>query len=254
MTDQSQNSNTNSGTTNVNVTTGALAELVGETKKFKTTEDLAKGKLESDAFILKVTDENKELRAHLAAMDDRQKELERRVEFASRTSTTSGDTSNANGNPAGTQTQANGNQSTKSLSTEDVLRIVEENKTQERLNENLRNVDARLTKEFGADAKDLILRKAAELGLPKEYLIQVAQTSPNAFFNMIGLVESSSRNVGMSSTAAGVRSIPASSNNGVRNSAFYEKLKKEMGTMKFIQDRGTQVQMHKDMQELGDNW
>ena len=39
-----------------------LKELVGEGKKFKTVEDLAKGKAESDAFISSVTRENKELR------------------------------------------------------------------------------------------------------------------------------------------------------------------------------------------------
>jgi hypothetical protein len=42
-----------------------LEDLVGEDKKFKSVEDLAKGKAESDAFIRKLQEENEGMRQEL---------------------------------------------------------------------------------------------------------------------------------------------------------------------------------------------
>ena len=64
MSDDAFSTNTPTGDTNPS----PLAELVGDGKKFQTVEDLAKGKQESDAFIVKLQDENAQA---IAALEQR---------------------------------------------------------------------------------------------------------------------------------------------------------------------------------------
>lgn len=249
-TETTPDSGTSSGTTS---TSGVLQELVGNDKKFKTIDDLAKGKLESDRFIAKLESENKELRELVTKAQARLEETERRTLFLERVTSEHRDTSEHGSSTKEPAQPIPGDKTTsiRALSQDDVIKLVEERERDKMQQANLETVDRTLTKEFGAEAKDLISRKAAELGLPLEYLVNTAKASPTAFYNLIGLQPTSNRNASLTSRVNGSQTMPTS---GIRNQAYYEKLKTSMGAWKFATDRSLQLQMHKDMAALGDRY
>jgi hypothetical protein len=254
MTDQTTQTTTTTGTTQTAAaTTGALEQLVGEGKKFKTQEDLAVGKLESDKFISKLSDENKELKTLLTGMATDLEALKQRNTFQARTSndddTSNNDPSQATDNAKPTKATVDG------ITPADVLKLMEQREADKAKRANMAQVDAALTKEFGAEAKNFVIQKAAELGLPQEYLITTAQASPSAFFNLVGFLPQESRNTGLTSRVSGVSGGTVTSSGGsLRDGAFYAKLSKEMGAWKFATDTKLQLQMYKDMQQLGDRF
>src|SRR5688572_24600607 len=82
MTTNADNAKTGEEKTNETTkTTNPLADLVGENKKFKTVDDLAIGKLQSDAFIQKLQDENKELRDLVRGLSDEVRSNKDSLEF-----------------------------------------------------------------------------------------------------------------------------------------------------------------------------
>jgi len=79
--DQSELFNATSEST-LDTTKNYLTELVGEDKKFKTVDDLAKGKAEADAFIERLLREKREMEDKLkekVILDDLVKRLENRT-------------------------------------------------------------------------------------------------------------------------------------------------------------------------------
>lgn len=250
MTTETTNDNgTSSGTA---PTSGVLQELVGNDKKFKTVDDLAKGKLESDKFISKLESENKDLRDLVAKAQGRLEEAERRASFLERVTSGHRDQSDEGSNQEPARPNPNENTTRQSaLSTDDVIKLMEERERERTQKANLDTVDRALLKEFGAEAKNIVSQKADELGLPIEYLINTARTSPTAFYNLIGLQPTSNRNASLTSRVNGSQTSPAS---GIRNQAYYEKLKTSMGAWKFATDKSLQIQMHKDMSALGDRY
>jgi hypothetical protein len=63
------------GDTKTPIIADPLANLVGEGKKFKTVEDLAKGKVEADSFIVKLQEELSGLRAQINPQFDAEAQL-----------------------------------------------------------------------------------------------------------------------------------------------------------------------------------
>lgn len=232
--------------TTVQPVTSALATLVGDGKKFSSPEDLAKGKLESDAFITKLTTENRELRGMVGDLDKRLGVAEARVSILDRFEAPSS-TGNQPG-PANTQQPVT--QTEKSLSEDDVEKLIErrENKSVQARNE--REVDTVLLKQLGANAPAFLLQKAQDLGMEPGTLRQLAATSPRAFFNMIGIdpTQSPTGTVYNKGTSVGPSNKPAET----RNYAWYETKKAELGVKKFAMNTKIQSEMHKDMQNLGD--
>lgn len=233
-----------------------LTSLVGEGKKFKTTDDLAKGKLESDAFIVKIQGENRELRDIVTKMSDKVDRLEKKQSlFGSRENSNEEESSNSDGTTSSSSQGKPINQTVAGLGEDDVLRLVERREIDNVKKTNVKTVNQALVKEFGAEAKNVVAVKAAELGLPVEYLYNMAESSPQAFFATIGFQPSSNRNATLTSRAQGVNSASTSgtaNKTTVRNASYYEGVKKQMGGTKFALDRNLQVQLHKDMMELGD--
>jgi flagellar capping protein FliD len=232
-----------------------LSTLVGEGKKFKTVDDLARGKQESDKFIEKVTSENKELRELIANMSDKVSNLEKKQNLLANLNSNDDEHSNDDSTTSTTSTSASAtNHVPKGLGEDDVLRLVERREVEKTQENNVRAVNAALVKEFGAEAQNVVLAKAAELSLPVEYLFNMAKASPNAFFAAIGFNPNPSRNATMTSRIQGTNSTSNTnaSKATLRNNAYYQGLKKEMGATKFVLNRELQVQMHKDMMELGD--
>ena len=154
-----------------------LETLVGEGKKFKTVEDLARGKIESDNYI-----EN--LKRELA--DEKlANEANRRVEelLAQRQQKPQEEQGN-NQPPVEPAPQ---------VKPEDlaelVRKITAEDNKQAQIAANVNVVSAELVKIYGSEdnANREVKKRAAELGVTVEWLQGVAAQSPKAFFTTLGV-------------------------------------------------------------------
>lgn len=158
--------------------TDPLAELVGEGKKFKTNEDLAKGKVEADAFIEQLKHEQSELRKELESRVNAEKALEDlRTEVKAL-------------KELKTQTQTRENTTPQLTASEVealVAKTITRQETERTVSQNINHANSEVVKHFGnADsAQEAVKTRATELGLTLEDLKAVAAKSPGAFLKMI---------------------------------------------------------------------
>lgn len=152
----------------------ALSKLVGEDKKFKSVEDLARGKLESDLLIeeLKVKLARKEEEAAKESsakskLDDILQKLEQNK------NPNSGD----NTNPV--------------LDEDKIAKIVQAQMTnaekRRTAEQNIDTTNAKLNEIYGDKAKERVEAKAKELGISMAKLKEISSESPSAFYSMIGI-------------------------------------------------------------------
>jgi hypothetical protein len=222
-----------------------LAELVGEGKKFKTPADLAKGKLEADAFIEKLKKENEELRK-LADRKDYAEELLAKLE-------TKATAPNVSQPPNDNGTQKTDNQS--ALSEDAIQRLVEQKITQiektKTATQNITTANDLMVKEFGETAKTVLTTRAAELGLSVDRMKELAAESPVAFLALVkGSKTTGSQATVTSKVNTAGESFTNSSNE--RNKSYYDKLRVENRSLYLLP--ATQKQMMDDIQRLGDRF
>ena len=147
-----------------------LVALVGEGKKFRTVEDLAKSKLESDTFINKLQEEMKEIRKDLTSALRTNEAIEALKEGRNHSDT-----------PA------------PSVSPEDIGKMVNEALTRSQQDkiamDNVRaSNDYLVTKLGGKDEAVAFLEtKSKELGIPVEWFKDMAAKSPKALYNTLGV-------------------------------------------------------------------
>lgn len=160
-----------------------VSELVGEGKKFKTVADLAKGKLESDNFIVKLQGELADIRADLNKQTDANQKVEelRQEVVKLRTERVSSGSSKPNEQV----------QTTPGLSKEDlqtlVAQTISENEKNRTASQNILVANSEAIKLFGTSEKatEVIRQKAKDLGLSVDDLREIAARSPTAFAKMV---------------------------------------------------------------------
>jgi hypothetical protein len=155
----------------------ALVQLVGEGKKFKDHEALAKAKLESDMFIKKIQDENAKLREEL---DERLKVSKVLEEIKK-----------GSGNHSGDADKADANQH---LLDEDKINTLVEKKLNETVQkntakQNVLEADRLIVEKLGSReaALKFITEKAKDMGVDGAWLMNVASTNPKALYAVLGL-------------------------------------------------------------------
>lgn len=211
-----------------------VAELVGEGKKFKEVKDLAKGKVESDRYIevltKKLDDAVKELntRTSLDTFLDKMKDGKPAQEPAVTTT------------PSGTPQDLDD-----SVLEQKLANILARRDQQTSAEKNMATVTEALTSQFGGaeQAKLVINHKAKEVGMSPKALQQIAETSPSAFFKLIGVEASTPQSPVVARN--GVNSFGQQEHSVLRDSKFYEKMKQSDPKQYF--DRKTTSQMMKDM-------
>lgn len=230
----------------IDETKNYLEDLVGEGKKFKTPEELARGKWESDQFISSLTREMEDLRKEILTRKTTEELLD---QIAQRT------------NASAQSREPLDEDSTRRIETpqvpglkkEDVEKLVAERLQQTELQrtatQNLKEVNDTLEKKWGAEAVQRVKQKAADLGVSLEYLQNQAKVSPKAFYALIGVetgrAPAPSVNVPISTTNT-------SSNlqgDEVRNEAWYKRQVQKDPSLKL--DKKFQIQKHKDALRLG---
>lgn len=150
--------------------------LVGEGKKFKTPEDLAKGKLEADRFIEQVKLENAELRKQLEERTTLEQSLE--------------EIKKARANPAGKELEpANSALDEKELQSL-IQRTIDSAAKNKELESNILLSDRAVVEHMAGDrakAEQFLKSKAAELNVGIDFLMSMAGRSPKAFLSLIGV-------------------------------------------------------------------
>lgn len=214
--------------------------LVGEDKRFKTSDDLAKAKIESDRFIDQLKRENDELRKEVtskATLDEIMTKIREMNAPQGQQPPVTPPANPDNGSP----------QNIESV----VATLLEKRSLEDRVRSNTEVVSQTLQEKFGADAQIHLNKKAKELGVSLDYLRRIASESPKAFFTLIGV--SNERPVAAPVVAprvlGQVHNEPVGSD-GQRNKAYYDKIK-AVNPAEYFSPK-IQNQMYKDAMKLGD--
>src|SRR5210317_2365515 len=161
-----------------------LEDIMGEGKKYKTADDVARAIREKDAFIEKLKSENAQMRGSLSAAEkeaERARTVEEVVQQLSQTSRTE--------DPDGNQP---------SLDLHDVEKLVESRvpelvaarEEQRTRAANREKAKIALLDKFAGDgqkAKEFFQAEASRLGLSTEQLTGISEDSPDAFARMLTL-------------------------------------------------------------------
>lgn len=229
-----------------------LSSLVGDGKKFRTAEDLAKGKMEADSFINKLKEENQALRSLIQNQEDTSRSTKIMEDLLNRVSKS---TLGREETAATMPTEQPRNQS-ESLTSRDVADIFRVMKKQEAEETNLTKALSRVREKYQDKTEEHLKAKADELGLELDHLMATAKRSPTAFMNLIGENNNSAQASATGTVKGSVNSVAVvnGQHGAVRNRAYYDKVKAEIGIRAFVMDAKLQNQLHKDMQALGDAW
>ena len=224
-----------------------LVEAKGE--NWGDPEVLAKGKLEADGYIRTLEEQMAQMREDLKKQDYSAQLLEQLKGKAADPTTAKPEAPN-NNNIGGT-TDGNTNPT---LSEEDLKSLVEKTLSEREqgtlVKQNLTHVDTELDKAFGAEAENVVKKKAEELGLSMDRMKELAAESPNAFLTLVGekptvpfkpIVQGSVRTEGVNMQVS-----------TERNWAYYQKLRRE-NKHEYYSPK-VQQQLIQDKMRMGDKF
>lgn len=220
-----------------------VAQLVGEGKKFKDVESLAKGKLEADRHIGEITRTLDELRAELAKQDYAKTLLEQMSK---------GSDAGAEQPTPNTTSPSNTENTTQSASDIESLveRVITEKEKNRTLNQNLGVVSEEMEKKFGDKAGQVLKTRSQELGMSLDRLKEIAAESPTAFFQLIGV--SAQKPSMAAAPQSSIRSEGFNPNSADRDFDYYQKLRKENRSLYYSPK--VQNMIIQDRQRLGDRF
>lgn len=214
-----------------------FAELVGDDKKFKTPQDLARAKAESDAFIKQVLNEKRQLEEDLKTRTNMQDFLDQ-MKSATKKPNDEVPPPNPAINPPVVK------------SDEDYEKLIER-KMAEREAENIRkrnliDVQEKLRQVYGSDYANHVKAKAADLGIPIEWLNDAAAKSPKAFFELVGIRPQQEQ---LRSPPQGINTTGLGSTKTVKNWAYYNQMRKSDPTQ--YHSKQIQAEMWEQAKLLG---
>lgn len=224
-----------------------LQELVGDGKKFKTPQDLARGKAEADAFIETLKRQQDELRADFIRVREENVAKAKLEELIDRLQNGKQPDTSGNIPPAkDVELKPFDPKELEGL----IPREIEKYETQRKQSENFRIVQDKLTETFGTNYQTVLNQRIKELGLTADDINALARKSPNAFFNTLGINrEQKSDNGFQSPPRSSQRSDNFAPRTEKRTWSYYQKIKKENPTL-YYSPKITN-QMHDDYQSLG---
>lgn len=222
-----------------------LLELVGEGKKFKTPQDMARGKAEADVFIETLTREKDELRNEYLKVkeeSDKRAKLEDLIDRLSKSqqpASSEHTPANVDNQPKFDPTQL------ESL----VANEYQKNKKLEKEQANFRMVQDKLKERYGDNYPTVLQNQMEDLGLSADQINNLARTAPKAFFNTLELNDV--KKDGFQTPVGSSQRSNAFQGKGQqkRTWAYYQELKQKNPNL-FL-DPKTNLQMDKDHQELG---
>jgi hypothetical protein len=246
-------------TQSTGTTPSVIEELVGEGKKFRDIEALAQSVKEKDAFIPRLQEENKELRSLLRATETANERINSMADILEKVKGNLAGTTNTGAVVGDPKASDSINNQTTGLSREEVRKLFDEYEETKRADRNKAVVNKRLFDVYGDKAPETLAKKADELGVSVDTLQDLAKRSPTAALNMLGIpVDNNKVATQVQGGHRNSVNTDALTTNGaqtnIRNRSYYDTVKKEMGVTKFALNRELQIQMHKDMASLGEDF
>lgn len=230
----------------IDETKNYLAELVGEGKKFKTPEDMARGKYESDIYIQIQNKRMDDLRKDYLALRDEsmsRANLKEIVDQLSNKQLASSEHTPANEVP--TEKPA--------ISSEDIEKIFErklyESDLSKRQRENFNIVVAKLKERFGANYSTALKPRVEDLRLTDEDVNTLAKKSPEAFFRLMGLDQPAQDDAFQSPPKSSQRPDQFAPKSQKRTWSYWDNLRLTNPTLYY--DPKSSEQMVKDAKALG---
>lgn len=222
--------------------------LVGEGKRYKTQDELAKAAYEKDRFIEQLKSENKEA-ADKIAEDQKQLLKLQTVEEIYKSLKT------GNTPPVEPKTTQTNEGTPPAISEVDIEKLLEDKlknfENQKSAQQNLNDVNQVLGQKFGNNASEVVKQRAGELGMSLDELRSMASSKPKAFLSLVGATEVKTQSGQPFSTPTSTVN-QSNTNPNKRNSAYYEKLKNDNPSLYF--SNTTRAQKLKDALALGDDF
>lgn len=222
------------------------ADLIGEGKKYKDVQVAARSIVEKDSFIERLKAENAVMRSSL-------KGEQKMDEFLDKLSSYKPAPPGSVTNPVTTPDESSQSQqlniTPKALSLEEVQALLDKREEEKKKQANLDAAAAGVQRAFGANSGVVLLQKATELGVTKEYLTRLAAESPQAFLKLVEADKAPSGAPGFIPSSTNTAAFKSGSNE--KNQAYYDNLKKQMGITKFTADKTLQNEMHSQAQKMG---
>ena len=215
-------------------------DLVGPDRKFKTVDDLAKGKAESDAYITQLLEELKSTREALTKDNNAQENLR----------TLQQENADLKAKLAANVTSEKPRENTTPELTEDKLEaivasVITKNEKTKTANQNMANAKTALVKLYGDKAQDVFKQKATELGMTVEELSAVAAKSPTALFKMIGVEPSKDIQAQLQTPSVNTNVPTPTQGAKVGTAAYYNEMRRKMGNQAFFADSKLQQEIWK---------
>lgn len=222
-----------------------LSELVGEGKKFKSPEELAKGKYIADQYVetLKrrldvITNDYKQVRAE----SDTRAKLEDLINRLS------------NKNDSSSEQPPAKDEIKPVIDTKDIDSLIsnklEEREVSKRQSDNFNLVRSKLQERLGKNYQDVVKHQIDELGISVEDMNDMARNRPKVLLKALGVDEVPQSDPFQAPPRSSRISDNFKPNNQKRTWAYYQNLKKNNPDI--YMDRKTAIQMHDDAIALGD--
>lgn len=220
--------------------------LVGEGKKFKDEEALARGKWEADQMIARLTREMDELRDDLNKRMTTEELLEK---ITSRNAQPNNPTTPESG-------QQHSHQEVNAMSQEDIQKLVQKTLTVEQQKalaaQNVATVRNKLQEHWGNDFPQKLEQTTKELGVSKEYMAHMAETAPQAFLKLVGADQPRQPAGVFEAPVPNSAVIRGDGNSNVKNYKYFSEMRK--ADPKKYWSVETQREMHKLAQEQGERF
>lgn len=226
-------------------------ELVGDGKKFKDNQDLAKGKWQSDHYIKTLEMQKDELRKdYLKLKEDYEAraKLEELIDQLHKQPfqqpTISENTMPANVDKPGLDpTQIESLVSNK----------IQEHEASKKQTENFNSVKIKLRERYGSNYQEVLKQQIDELGISEDYANNLARSNPVVFERTFGLDKpAQAQNFQTPPRSTRISDNFNQKGSQKRTWTYYQDLKQK--DPKIYYDPKIAVQMEKDIQELGDSF
>lgn len=154
-----------------------LEDLVGDDKKYKTPEDLAKAAVHKDLFIEQLKRENAEAREALAKRINEEEFLKKLEQVARPKSP----------EPQDPPVTPRDEPVASAITPDKIEEILDQREAKRTREANLSSVTSRLQELYGDDYRSRVQSQAKALGVGTDFLTDVASKNPQAFYRLLGL-------------------------------------------------------------------